>query len=422
MRSPRGDRQIRIDYTDIDYPDTAPRIANSTVWINNRNISDFCEPVKGYNQISCPIPVSASLPSGRNTLEALLITENGNMVRTEGSFSVNAELPAPKGLNCLPGSQAVTLDWLDQRAPTFQHYHVERSSASDGPWETLARIEQAMFMDVNPLTTGYYRVSVVDEGGVDSAPSRSIPCATVSTVAEEAQIVGQIAFTDVSGGIQVAYDGSDAVGYRIERGRSQAGPFESLFGEHALFAGLNYIDRSATIDTDYFYRVVPVNADGADGKTAVGGPVARGADSLVAPAGLAYDVKSGRVIIRWDRLKDDAISGYRLYRRDPTVDWSLISSTGASKAPNFVEEAKPTSGVRLYAVSALFGEGHESELVNPSVSVLFFQQTRRNGRWHRPLQSGQRRVLPQERLHPRECGQHLPLWSGEQRRLGATIR
>lgn len=183
--------------------------------------------------------------------------------------------PAPEQLTAEGRAGEVVLTWspVDEAAG----YHVKRSTAADGTYETVASsisVTTYTDTDVENGKTYYYKVTAVNELGFESADSPvvsatptllgniilmpNLPLIDLLRIAAPKNFQ---AVTDVgSGRIMLSWDAvGGAAGYNVWRAESQNGPFAVIA---AKISGTSYTDTTAAIGKTYYYKVTAVDQYG----------------------------------------------------------------------------------------------------------------------------------------------------------------
>ncbi|ULL17083.1 hypothetical protein DVH26_23145 [Paenibacillus sp. H1-7] len=90
-------------------------------------------------------------------------------------------LKAPSDIRLLAGSQMVNIEWT--AVPGASFYHVKRALSMNGPFTTIAAVNELAFRDtaVTNGTTYYYAISSVNDKteGIASFPQEAVPAAVI---------------------------------------------------------------------------------------------------------------------------------------------------------------------------------------------------------------------------------------------------
>ena len=251
------------------------------------------------------------------------------------------------------GPDAVELNW---RPPAddddIDGYRVYRDGSP------IATTTGTDFEDTGlaPFTTYQYTVTTLGEDGDESAPSNvavvttrdgtppTVPRQLTATSVGSARI--DLAWTpseDPESGVQY---------YRVLRdGLEIATATATVFQDDGLEAG-----------TSYEYRVAAVNGDGLESGLSdpASATTADGSGPTVPQDLVALPVGTDQIDLNWSPSTDDE-SGVALYRvfRDGF-------EIGTSTAPSYQDTGLTASTTYEYRVSAVNGEGLESELSDPA--------------------------------------------------------
>ena len=222
--------------------------------------------------------------------------ESANSNQASATPSATPSVPtapaAPANLTATGGNQQVSLFWTASSGATS--YNVKRSTASGGPYTTVASPTNASYSDtsVSNGTTYYYVVTAVNTAGesANSNQASATPSAAPAAPAPPTNLAA-------SGGnqqVSLTWTGSNgATSYNVKRGTTSGGPYTTV----ASPAGTSYTDSSVTNGTTYFYVVTAVDSTGesSNSNQASATPGAIPA----APAGLTTSAGNQQVALSW---------------------------------------------------------------------------------------------------------------------------
>ncbi|MHC1765443.1 MAG: Calx-beta domain-containing protein [Verrucomicrobiia bacterium] len=327
----------------------------------------------GAGEAAYRVPASAALSPGTHRWEVDLATLHGQVVKTSVTFTVTSRLPAPAGLEAMPGRTHVALRWDPASVYlTPGGFRVERS-ADGGSYEVISgptAIRQPNFIDSVPLPRAWYRVIALDETGQASPSSLAVQASFAGDLPRVPGLPTVTASEDhTEFGVKLILEESTPTWrfWKIERGAQASGPFlDALEGE---WLSVNeWIDNDVEVGQTWHYRVTPLNLDGVPGPSRVVGPVSW---HFPAVTGLtAHLDESGVPVVQWDRYPSGAITGYRVYRRSTEETWSVAGTLGADRS-SLRESALAGGTFYEWKVSALSPDGMETP-ASPAVGL----------RWH----------------------------------------
>jgi len=180
-----------------------------------------------------------------------------------GGGSGGPTIPAtPTGLTASGGNAQVSLSWSASTGATS--YHVKRSTTSGGPYTQVGAPAGPSYMD-STVTNGtkyFYVVSAVNTAGesANSAEVNATPAAPAAPPPAPTNLQA------AAGNAQVALTWSASTGatsYNVKRATTSGGPYTKV----ASLAAANYTDSGLTNNTDYYYVVTAVNANGESGNS-----------------------------------------------------------------------------------------------------------------------------------------------------------
>ncbi len=305
----------------------------------------------------------------------------------------DATAPSPGGdPTVVPnGSGRLDVTWPASPSPDVASYEVQRAGTSTGPFAAVAQVATTSYSDTGlaAASTWHYRVVVIDDDGLRSAPSGSAAGTVAPSAPTGLRVVGV-----ASGAVALAWNGTDepVTGYVIERSRRSGGPFAQVAGP---IGGTSYTDAGLTNGVRYWYRIRAVDAAGARSSpsaTVDAVPVDTGKPAP--PTFLVKEPLGDRVRFSWGRSPSSNVVGYRVLRSrtagGPYGDISgLIGATSFTDGPlpaavphYYVVVAEDASGVRSipsteerYTVPPSAPTGLRADQVTESSATLRWDDT-----------------------------------------------
>ncbi|MDF1526758.1 MAG: hypothetical protein RRA15_12085 [bacterium] len=179
-----------------------------------------------------------------------------------------------------------------------------------------------------------------------------------------------IGINEFRGGINLRwFRVQGAAGYLVQRRVGNTGEYQLL----SRVTNPVYDDFLTTAGQMYFYRIVPVNSEGASGPASVerfyelSQPEP---DSLEPPVWSAGQVRPDGIALAWDHGNPDHVLAYNLYRKGPEDStFSLVSS---SLDINFLDRNVTRGETYRYVITALDRNLQESD--NSQVQTIVFAQ------------------------------------------------
>jgi fibronectin type 3 domain-containing protein len=191
--------------------------------------------------------------------------------------------PPPTGLSATPGNAQVTLSW--NASTGAASYNVKRSTASGGPYSTIATgVTTTSYTNTNLTngTTYFYVVSAVNSAGesgnskqASATPQLSLPPAPTGLTATAGNAQVSLSWNASSG----------ATSYNVKRSTTSGGPYSTIA---TGVTTTSYTNTNLINGTTYHFVVSAVNSAGQSGNSnqasATPAPPPTG-DIFVAPNG-----------------------------------------------------------------------------------------------------------------------------------------
>jgi fibronectin type 3 domain-containing protein/PKD repeat protein len=285
---------------------------------------------------------------------------------------------APTGLTATPGPDAgeIYLSWDANSEPDLDHYHLERSTTPGFVPGTVVSLNTSVtwYQDwgLTPGQTYYYRVSAVDAGGNQSAPSSVAWAVAPSESDPPPEAPTGLAATPGPGAGQIlltwnANSEPDLDHYRLERSPTP------VFGSSAVTfdtQATSYQDSGLTPGNTYYYRVIAVDAGSNESDpSSVASAVAPGdADPPPAPpTGLVASPGpgAGQILLVWNENSEPDLDHYRL-ERSPTFVFGASTVSFDTQATSYQDSGLTPGNTYYYRVIAVDAGSNES---NPSSVV-----------------------------------------------------
>ncbi len=338
---------------------------NCQMWVNGINVTQF---VGGnWQSHAYQVPATRPLLEGQNTLDVRVVTRAGRVLTAKSVFTAHGAPPAPEFLEALPGSTAIGLRWADSDAPDVATYVVERAASAQGPWTTLGQTPQPAYLDASPLdAAAFYRVKAVNTANVSSAWSNTLQTAKSGMAPPAPVQAANVTASNVDGRLEIALSppGSATLGFLIERGPADTGPFTSCLPEGVILGRGGFVDATCQTGVPYHFRLTPLDRNGQPGAPTVHGPYTLAQVPPPPPEGISAVMVGNSALVRWDPSPFAGVSGYRVYRWTEAVGWTLVNA-GAPLVTTSFSEAVPRNSVRLYAVAAQ-GPGGTGTMSEPA--------------------------------------------------------
>lgn len=270
-------------------------------------------------------------------------------------YKPNTLPDAPVWESLTPYNSKVKLLW--KAAKNAESYSIQRSTASGGPYTTIASeisVSQLDYYDttVTNETTYYYKISAVNGFGNSDSSELSVtptvsaalppPPANIAAVARDS--AASISWSQVSSASQ----------YTLKRSLASEGPYTTV-SSTLPYTQTSYYDSGLTNGTTYYYTLASQAPDGTPGDDSP--PVmAKPTAPFASPAKVAATVSDSQVSLLWE-----PVSGAAHY----TVKRSTISGGPyATIAANIVlteyTDGAAVNGMTYYYVVSAFDGQMES--------------------------------------------------------------
>ncbi len=276
--------------------------------------------------------------------------ESANSNQASATPSATPSAPtapsAPANLTAAGGNQQVSLFWTASSGATS--YNVKRSTASGGPYTTVASPTNASYSDtgVSNGTTYYYVVTAVNTAGesANSNQASATPSAAPAAPAPPTNLAA-------SGGnqqVSLTWTGSNgATSYNVKRGTTSGGPYTTV----ASPAGTSYTDNSVTNGTTYFYVVTAVDSTGESSNSNEASATPMGIPA--APAGLTSSAGNQQVALSW--TASNGATSYNVKRS--TANGGPYTTVGTLSGTSYMDSGLTNGTTYYYVVTAVNIDG-----------------------------------------------------------------
>lgn len=245
-------------------------------------------------------------------------------------------------------SQAVRIAWGASPSANVNLYRVHRSTTGGGLGTSLGIISGLAFIDsgVSFNTTYYYRV-VATYAGIDSVPSQQVSAKPVvpAPVSVRAEDTGE------GRSIKVTWERPDpglVLAFDVYRSTNVASAGSRIASR---VSGTEYMDRSASSGTAYYYRVRSVNTGNVQSADSSVASALASALEAARPVLSGGADRAGGVSLSWTKPPDAVVSAYRVYRSQSESE--LGEFRLETTARSFVERDLPRGTTYYYRVQAL---------------------------------------------------------------------
>lgn len=327
-----------------------------------------------------------------------------------GTVRVAEVLPgAPMATRAEADDHAITVRWSYPEyagaATDFVHgFHVERAGP-DGDFERVTRTavvrgepESLRWRDEEVFAgvTYRYRIRAIDMAGRLSEPGEEVEIAPagVVRVSMPEHLVAEPGDGEVTLSWRISPEPS-VIGYWVERSEQLEGPFERIVEERVPAEAPALRDRTVRGGTQYFYRVIAVDASGAESRPSNPISVVPIDETPPAPAAeLAVEVEARRLRLSWSPSPSDDVRGYHIYRGD-SPERLVRLTREPHPSTEYLDDGFEDEGLnpgarytlRVVAVDHAFNESDPIELevvipddVPPGPPTAF-QASNIHGRW-----------------------------------------
>ena len=351
--------------------------ANALGILGSRVFSDFA-----FAQAAGLARILTQVPAGAHSYSVRALNAGGQpigAVLTTMAVDSATASPLPPPANNLRAQVAqprgVALLWspapFDAKFPVIA-YRVERDGAgtlTEPPLLLGSRWNEkaAQFVDVHAPEELelVYRVSSMDIFGRFSPPATikaTLPPSLVPPL--------EVKATVVPGMNQIIWSAAESVavvGYLVERGMSNNGPFEALMDRSLPGTVLRYEDSNVDGGTTYYYRVRSISAAGNPGPPSITVfAQARNSTPPPPPADVHAELGADRVLVRWSAVPF-RVAGYWIERNASGADhlWHRLNERPWPE-PQYEDHQRGGYGGLNYRIVAIAYDNQES---TPSAEV-----------------------------------------------------
>ena len=228
---------------------------------------------------------------------------------------------------------SVEIKWTP--LPTAARYHVYRAASTEGPYDLVATVIYSHYVDIETEIgeTYYYYVVGENAQGKYSEASNTASATTY-------QITPVVTASNVpsTGKIKLTWDAiPGATGYQIYRATTKDGKYSLMYTAKTT----SYTNTNAKAGKYYYYKVVAVGMDGAQGASS--NIIGRTCDLPQPDTEISNVAKTGKVRICW--IKVDGAVSYKIYRAtSKNGTYSLMKTTTSSSYTN----TNAVAGSRYY--------------------------------------------------------------------------
>jgi len=159
----------------------------------------------------------------------------------------------------------------------------------------------------------------------------------------------------------------NVLGYNIYRSKIYQGNFRKI--NKKLIKKEVYFDKNFKVDKNYYYYVTALNMHGESKPSVTMLAYARDTTKPLKPTKLTAKISAGLVSLKWDKVKDENLAGYRVYvsMDEDAAQWSLINKEILKNNSYEHNRSKTLSRFPYYyrvsAVDKTFNESFPSKIV-----------------------------------------------------------
>ena len=307
-----------------------------------------------------------ALAAGSHTLSARMQTLKGAVLEASTTFNIVAPPPISTHVQGLAFDSGVWLTWVRPLTHYPLRFTLFRQPAGGGaPVVIDADLTQPGCLDSTPLSSALYTVRTVDllSGETADAPpiqvdwNAALPPPPMADPVEIASVMSR------SDGIVIQFrNRSGTAGrFQLERSTAPGGPFTALFPSDWTVAE-EVLDTTVTAGTDYYYRLIPLSANGTPGaavmSAAVGAPAAPGTIDSVRIHTVNGAAPGAR--ISWNPPGSDLAASRIHVQRDTGSGYTQIADLPATETTYFDAAYRPGT-TWLYRIVASTASGTEGQ-------------------------------------------------------------
>lgn len=272
----------------------------------------------------------------------------------------------PSSFIAVPSDRLISLGWSDSPESDVAYYNVWWADNVDGPYELLGTTTVSEFVHsgVSNGTTYWYKVSVVDDFGYESAligPISATPIFTEPTDTTPPEVPVDLSAT--AGDQQIVLDWLDSAAFdfnhfRVYRATASGGPYTQITTRTTS----SYVDTGLTNGTAYWYKVSAVDQqmnESAQSSSATATPAQVGSDTTPPPipTGLFATAGDQQIALDWANSPAPDLASYKVYR---TLTGGSFVSIATRTVSDYINTGLANGTTYYYRVTALDLTGNES--------------------------------------------------------------
>ncbi|WP_416978050.1 pectinesterase family protein [Streptomyces sp. T028] len=345
-------------------------------------------PITSGNLISGSRPVTTTSYSdkpgatgARYYFRVVAVDKSGNVSAGSSVVSVlskDVTAPsAPTNVTVASDGTGNKVAWGKPTSDTVKYRVYRATSATGTDSAQLTETADSSSTDASAAekTTYYYAVAALDAAGNVGTRSAWVSGTRPDTTAPDAPT--NLAATSGSGSVELTWSGAsgDTVAFQVWSASSADGTYQKLVTTDEGW----YLDISAPVGSDTYYKVYAVDAAGnVSAPATVSGRPLTPPDTTApdAPTGLAATGGDREVKLSWTASTADDTTAYRVYRStSPDVAFTDDNRvTGNIAATSYTDTFEVADGTTYYyAVTAVDGSGNESALSGTAdAKTLYF--------------------------------------------------
>ena len=222
--------------------------------------------------------------------------------------------------------------------------------------------------DIKAGESATYYIRRIDMFAKEGTPSNHFKGEMKIVKKVKPNVVKNLFTTSTDSKIKIRWSkGYNVLGYNIYRSTIYQGNFVKI--NKKPIKKEVYFDKNFKVDKNYYYYVTAINMHGESNPSVTMLAYARDTTKPLTPTNLTAKISAGLVSLKWDKVKDENLAGYRVYvsMDEDAAQWSLINKEILKNNSYEHNRSKTLSRFPYYyrvsAVDKTFNESFPSKII-----------------------------------------------------------